>query len=545
MKHAIERLTEESQKEFWASLALRHCPKMTPLLLRSLLMQYGSAYAVFTAATSPLTLHTKKTFPRDLSLHLKQEKWRPPALLEWREAKSFHGEIILWTDYRYPLELKHLIDAPAFFYAKGDISLLFSVCVSLVGSRKFHPETLEKTEEIAENLSHSGVCVVSGMAKGIDYAAHKGALRGIGKTIAVLGCGADIIYPIENRSLYHSILDSGLIISEFSPQTKPLAQNFPIRNRIVSGLSAALLVAEAQLKSGSLITARIALEQNRPVYTLKPLHEKHSLGTQNLIDDGAVQIEDALTILADIAPHLHDKLFLQTYEKNEFLQVSPSIKKHIHHKNDDTIKLDKLLQTHNKPAQREKNNFPIKYENLKVEDRTINKTKKSSTLKQIQKKEKDTKNPLYSHNYLIKTSAQNTNITKIDIDFKKITQELMGNRKNINIEDILKPKKKALSKTKKQKEAQKSCIEQETQKQDKEQTDKNINKTLYKDRSSLDSYEQKILHILETKSPLSPDDILLCLETSSISDLTTSLLILEVDSYVERISGNRYQLKSS
>jgi len=596
MKIAFDILTDLAQKEFWAALALRHCEHMTPRLLRALLVHYGSAYATFCSIAQQKTLtqyFPKKLIPKAIINSLRREKWRTDAHHEWRLSKSFQGEIILWTDYRYPLGLKQIIDAPAFFYARGDTSLLASPSVAIVGSRKYHQNTLEKTYEIAQDLSACGICVISGMAKGIDFAAHSGALKEIGKSIAVLGCGADIIYPAAHAQLYDEIGESGLIISEFAPQTQPLSENFPIRNRIISGLSEAVLVAEAAPRSGSLITARLALEQNRNVYVLKPMHENHSLGCHALIQDGAVQVEDALSIIADIAPNLQEKLKVNesSHASKEQIILSSNTQdtKSIHKKQG--CKIKELSQTAPRKKVKEiqntigiiKNTANIENtESIKNTENTVNRENTKKVVEIVAEIRQDSADRIYPAQMVKKRSNHNETLPILDIDFANLAGELMGELRTYNASDILTQRTKKKEKSPKKAKSESIPSHGEVFFQDKyashkqtsheyeshehrshehrspentdkrnlnnEKIDERDNKNLHgaevlKDRTGLGDFEKAILCILDEKKELVPDEILvrLPLEMQDISTLSMALLILEVDKYTVRLSGNRYK----
>lgn len=577
MKISFDILTDYARKEFWAALALRHCEHMTPRLLRNALVYYGSAYATFCSVTRQKTLtldFPKKLIPKAIISALRQEKWRIGAHNEWRLSKNFHGEIILWTDYRYPLGLKQIIDAPPFLYVRGDTSLLASPSVAIVGSRKYHPDTLEKTYTIAHDLSACGICVISGLAKGIDFAAHSGALKQIGKTIAVLGCGADVVYPLEHSKLYDEIRENGLIISEFAPQTKPLAQNFPIRNRIVSGLSEAVLVAEAAPRSGSLITARLALEQNRSVYVLKPMSENHSLGCHALIQDGAVQVDDALSIIADIAPNLQGKFIVnESYiaSSERFIIPSSVTKTEVLQKKQtsqtkqavqivQTEETGQILQT--KITTRKTiikkgsitntivgNKAAISQDTI-ISKGVIRKTKVESPRKpkhaeELNLAKQDITNTMYPAEAVRKRPKLDNALPILDVDFANLAGELMGEVRSYNATDILshRPKKK------KEKTARKHMAEKNFNDfgnialtENKSHTEKSGH-NISKDRSSLSELEKNILNIIDTQKALVPDEILVKLPPNmqDISTLSAALLMLEVEEYLMRLSGNRYQ----
>ncbi|MDP2891792.1 MAG: DNA-processing protein DprA [Bacillota bacterium] len=191
----------------------------------------------------------------------------------------------------YPRLLSEIADAPPILYKKGAGKLDFPQSVAIVGTRQCTRYGLENTRKIARELGGEGVLVVSGMARGIDSAAHIGALEAGGSTVAVFGCGVDIVYPPENQKLYERILESGAVISDYAPGIEPVAQYFPARNRIISGMCSATVVVEAGEKSGAMITAGYALEQGREVFALPGnVDSKASKGTNIMIRDGEAGI---------------------------------------------------------------------------------------------------------------------------------------------------------------------------------------------------------------------------------------------------------------
>jgi len=212
----------------------------------------------------------------------------------------------------YPSNLKNIYDPPPVLYLKGSLLPDDTLALGVVGSRTATAYGLKTAQELALGLASRGITVVSGMARGIDTMAHTGALAGGGRTIAVLGSGIDVVYPPENKRLYEKIQKSGAVISEFIPGTKPLAGNFPARNRIISGLSLGVIVVEAAEKSGSLITADFALEQGREVFAVPGnISSGQSVGTNNLIKQGAkivTRIEDILEEFEYLSPQVSHKL---------------------------------------------------------------------------------------------------------------------------------------------------------------------------------------------------------------------------------------------
>ncbi|MDQ1316310.1 MAG: protecting protein DprA, partial [Pseudomonadota bacterium] len=209
---------------------------------------------------------------------------------------------------------------PLLLYVKGRLNLLNRPALAIVGSRNATPQGIHNAEAFAKSLSDAGLCVISGMAHGIDAAAHRGALRcqgnNCGGSIGVVGTGLDKVYPAANRDLAHTLAGQGALISEFPLGTPPLAANFPRRNRIISGMSAGCLVVEASLQSGSLITARLALEQGRDVFAIPgSIHAPQSKGCHALLKQGAKLVETAQDILEELGgliaattrhPHMPD-----------------------------------------------------------------------------------------------------------------------------------------------------------------------------------------------------------------------------------------------
>jgi DNA processing protein len=216
-------------------------------------------------------------------------------------AELIGASVVAWNDADYPPLLSAIIDPPTVLWATGCLSTLHGPAVAIVGSRAGSPYALAVAERLAADLAARGVIVVSGLARGVDAAAHKGALSGGGASIGVLGCGVDIVYPAEHRSLARELKRSGVLLSELVPGTPPLAHFFPLRNRIISGLSRAVVVIEAGEKSGSLITARLALEQGRDVLAVPGnVLNGRNRGGHALLRDGAKVVETADDILEEL-----------------------------------------------------------------------------------------------------------------------------------------------------------------------------------------------------------------------------------------------------
>lgn len=219
--------------------------------------------------------------------------------LKWAEEAG--NEIISIEDSRYPPLLKEIHDPPLVLFVKGSPDILQANQLAVVGSRKPTPSGRETAYDFAKTLSQLNLVITSGLAHGIDAASHRGALANNGHTIAVLGTGLDIIYPHAHKALAEQIMENGAIISEFALGTPPLRSHFPQRNRIVTGMSVGTLVVEAALKSGSLISARYAMEQNREVFAIPgSIHNPYSAGCHQLIKNGAKLVSDIDDILSEL-----------------------------------------------------------------------------------------------------------------------------------------------------------------------------------------------------------------------------------------------------
>lgn len=223
------------------------------------------------------------------------------ASLAVERGRSHQLAPLAWDDGQYPVALASITDPPFVLWTRGQVSALHRPAVAIVGARAASPYGTAVAEQLAADLVAHGVVIVSGLARGVDSAAHRGALSGGGSTVAVLGCGADIIYPSEHAALATEIEAAGAVISELAPGTRPLPHFFPLRNRIISGLSRAVVVIEAGEKSGSLITARCALEQGREVLAVpgNVLSGRYR-GGHALLRDGAKIVESADDILEEL-----------------------------------------------------------------------------------------------------------------------------------------------------------------------------------------------------------------------------------------------------
>ena len=280
-------------------IALNMAAGLGPLKIKRLLDCFLSAKAVFKAPRCKVAevLGSDAAFAECVQ-HIALSREFNDELQRIRE----HGiQILTIVDGAYPHALKQIYDPPPVLYVAGNCDFFYKTAVALVGCRRASFSGMQQAERLARALSARGVCVVSGLARGIDTAAHRGALTGQGSTIAVLGSGLLQLYPPENKILYAEILRKGAVISEFPLCMKPLPVNFPRRNRIISGLSRAIVVVEAARRSGSLITAGLALSQGRDVYAMPgTANAVNAQGTNKLIKEGAKLVENADDVLEEL-----------------------------------------------------------------------------------------------------------------------------------------------------------------------------------------------------------------------------------------------------
>jgi len=223
------------------------------------------------------------------------------AVAQQEKMAECGAEVVAMGDPRYPQLLRQIFDPPLLLFARGRVELLSALSLAVVGTRRPTPYGLAVTERLSSDLAHAGLAIVSGMARGIDSAAHKGALAAGGDTIAVLGCGVDVVYPTENRKLAAEIVAKGLMVSEFPMGAVAFPQNFPIRNRIISGLSLGVLVVEGAQYSGSAITARLAMDQGRELFAIPGnITNKLSWAPNLLIKQGARLVQDWNDVIVEL-----------------------------------------------------------------------------------------------------------------------------------------------------------------------------------------------------------------------------------------------------
>jgi DNA processing protein len=291
----------QADERLRAWLTLIRVPGVGPRTLSRLYAHLGDPVRILTAPVAELRAAGARE-EAAASIAAATEDLAVEADLSWAGSDDAH--ILTRDDPRYPPRLAEVADAPAVLYLRGDPAVLADPQLAVVGSRNPTPAGRETTRELARHLAGCGITITSGLAAGVDGAAHEGALEA-GRTVAVLGTGPDRVYPAAHRDLARRIAESGALVSEFPPGSDVRAENFPRRNRVISALSLGTLVTEAALKSGSLITARYAMEQGREVFAIPgSIHNPMARGCHALIRQGAKLVETAADVLEELAPQL-------------------------------------------------------------------------------------------------------------------------------------------------------------------------------------------------------------------------------------------------
>lgn len=295
---------DQDEELHWLALVL--VPGLGARRARHLIDRYRGPVEIFRASCSELeaggvpgsvarSIASGCTFEDAASQHQKM-----------RECGAF---LVPYLDPRYPRLLREIYDPPVALFARGRIELLDTVMLGVVGTRRPTPYGLAVAERLGADLARASLTIVSGMARGIDTAAHRGALAAGGKTVAVFGCGLDRVYPVENRRLAEQIAQEGLILSEFPMATPAHPQNFPVRNRIISGMSAGVLVVEGAQYSGSAITAKLAMDQGREVFAVPGnITSKMSWGPNLLIKQGVKLVQEWNDVVVELPPELRRRL---------------------------------------------------------------------------------------------------------------------------------------------------------------------------------------------------------------------------------------------
>jgi len=286
---------------YW--LALRRAHGVGPRTCKLLIDKFGAPEKIFQLNADEIAA---AGVPRNTARNIAEFRDFEPLEKELCELPNIGARLVKWTDADYPPNLRQIADPPPFLFVRGTAQLSDTTCIAIVGARAASDIGRRMAQRLGLELAAKGFTVVSGLARGIDGEAHQGALDAHGKTLAVLGCGVDIIYPAEHRKLADAILaGGGALISELPIGTQPLAENFPTRNRILSGLCLGVVIVEAAEKSGSLITARMALEQDRQVFAVpgSPLSGK-TRGSNRLLKDGAKLVECVEDVIEELAPQM-------------------------------------------------------------------------------------------------------------------------------------------------------------------------------------------------------------------------------------------------
>jgi DNA processing protein len=298
-------------------IALNMTLGVGPRVATNLLERFGSPSAVFHARRTEL--ESLRLKPETIESIIKNEH-ADKALEELERVKKLGGDILILDDGSYPNLLREIADPPITLYVRGDWqACIEQPCVAVIGSRMCSTYGENASEMLSRDLASRGITVVSGLARGIDAAAHRGALQGKGRTIAVMGTGIDGVYPKENTRLVREILDSGgCLVSQFPLGTPPLKDNFPYRNRIISGLSLGVLIVEASERSGSLITARLATEQNREVMAIPGnITSSNSYGTNYLIKAGAKLVQQWQDVVAELPSEIAARILPPKIEEKK------------------------------------------------------------------------------------------------------------------------------------------------------------------------------------------------------------------------------------
>ena len=288
-------MTQAAETEAWLRLGL--IPQLGPATFRKLLADFGNPESAIAASKAALARSVGDALADAIARGPDSARLR--ASLDWLQQPAHR--LLTMADADYPSQLLEIADPPPVLFLKGNPALLRNhQAIAVVGSRHATRQGEANAEAFARDLADRGFTIISGLATGVDAAAHLGGLRGQGSSIAVVGTGLDIVYPARNRELAHALADTGLLMSEFAIGTKPLSGNFPRRNRLLSGLARGVLVVEAALKSGSLITARHAIDQGREVFAIPgSIHSPQSRGCHLLIRQGAKLVECATDILEE------------------------------------------------------------------------------------------------------------------------------------------------------------------------------------------------------------------------------------------------------
>jgi len=325
-------------QKYWLGFSL--ISGIGPKRLLQLHNYFGSLAEAWLASESVL----RKTGLGEQSVAvLLQQRRKIDPDSEMAKVQKVNARLLIPVEPSYPSLLKKLSDAPPVLYVRGTLADTDNLALSIVGTRKATRYGRDVTFDLARQLAQHRVTIISGLAHGIDSAAHRGALDGGGRTIAVMGCGVDVIYPRDNRDLAQQILQSGAIISEFPIGTQPIATNFPRRNRIISGLTLGVLVTEAPEESGALITAEFAADQGRVVFAVPAnIYNPMGRGTNRLIQEGAKLVMEIQDILDELSI-AHDMVEVRA-KAEEIVPANDTERRLLQHLDADPIHIDDLAR---------------------------------------------------------------------------------------------------------------------------------------------------------------------------------------------------------
>ncbi|MFH0812950.1 MAG: DNA-processing protein DprA [Pseudomonadota bacterium] len=338
-----------NQKEFFW-LALSRIPGVGNVIFKRLIDTFHTPENVFRTTPEELKqIEGIRSKTIEEITNFKKDDW---VERELDQITKLGVKLLTLTDEQYPRMLKSIYDPPPLLYLTGQLQEKDNLALSVVGSRNASAYGRGITRRLTQALTNRGFTIVSGLARGIDTAAHKGALESGGRTIAVLGSGIDVMYPWENKKLAEDIANNGAILSEFPLGTQPEAINFPARNRVISGLSLGTVIVEASYKSGSLITARCALEQGREVFAVPGnIDSPWSKGTNRLIKEGAKPVSDFEDILEEILPQLQTTIKPEENSKaSKMRELSPESKKILDLMEGNFVHIDTLIQKSGLPT---------------------------------------------------------------------------------------------------------------------------------------------------------------------------------------------------
>ena len=327
---------------YWLGLSL--VPGVGAVLYKRLLERFNHPIAVFQASREELL--SVEGMAKRVAEAIRQGPFEKAVERELYLLNKVNGSLLTFQEEGYPRRLKNIYDPPPLLYVRGTVKKEDDLAMAIVGSRRTSPYGRAVTEKLSQDLAAHGITIVSGMARGIDSVAHHGALSAGGRTLAVLGCGVDVIYPPENRRLCEEIITHGAVLSEFPMGSAPEGSHFPKRNRVISGLSLGVVVVQAGQKSGSLITANCALEQGRDVFAVPGnVGINGSSGTNQLIKDGAKLVARSADILEEVIPQwTREKEEEGAEGKKVVLPLSPDEKRVYDHLGEEPVHIDPIIR---------------------------------------------------------------------------------------------------------------------------------------------------------------------------------------------------------